>query len=251
VLTSVSYALNPSAEIEVLTTSNNAGTGAINLTGNALANTIYGNAGANVLDGRGGTDTLVGFGGDDRYYVDNAGDVVSEAAGGGNDRVLASVSYTLSAAAQVELMTTANNAGTTAIDLTGNGFANTIYGNAGANVLDGKGGADVLVGLEGADRFAFTTALGGGNVDTVSGFSVADDTIVLENAVFAGLATGALEAGAFATGAAASQADDRIVYNGATGALLFDADGSGAGAAVQFATLAGGLALTSADVLVI
>jgi serralysin len=237
VLTSVSYALNPSAEIEVLTTSNNAGTGAINLTGNALANTIYGNAGANVLDGRGGTDTLVGFGGDDWFYVDNAGDVVSEAAGGGNDRVFASVSYTLSAAAQVELLTTSNNGGTGAIDLAGNMFANTIYGNAGANVLDGKGGADILVGLAGADSFAFTTAPGGGNVDTVTDFAVADDTIVLENAVFAGLAAGALAAGAFATGGAATEADDRIVYNAATGALLFDADGSGAG-----------LARTSADI---
>ena len=55
--------------------------------------------------------------------------------------------------------------------------------------------------------------------------------IHLDNAVFTGLAAGALAAGAFNTGAAASQADDRIIYNAATGALLFDADGSGAGAA--------------------
>jgi serralysin len=80
---------------------------------------------------------------------------------------------------------------------------------------------------------------------------VPDDTIRLENAVFTGLAAGALAPGAFNTGAAASQADDRIIYNTATGALLFDADGSGAGAAVHFATLAGGLALTASDFLVI
>ncbi len=69
--------------------------------------------------------------------------------------------------------------------------------------------------------------------------------------MFTGLAAGALAAGAFTTGSAATQADDRIVYNTATGALLFDADGTGGAAAVQFATLAGGLALTSADFLVI
>jgi serralysin len=73
----------------------------------------------------------------------------------------------------------------------------------------------------------------------------------IENAVFAGLSAGALAAGAFQTGANATQADDRIIYNAATGALSFDADGNGGGAAMQFASLASGLALTSADFLVI
>ena len=48
-------------------------------------------------------------------------------------------------------------------------------------------------------------------------------------------------------GAAAVDADDYLIYNSGTGALLFDADGNGGGAAVQFATLATGLALTVAD----
>jgi len=69
--------------------------------------------------------------------------------------------------------------------------------------------------------------------------------------VFTGLNGGALAAGAFRTGAAAQDADDRILYNSATGALSFDADGNGAGAAVQFAALQAGLSLSASDSLVI
>jgi Ca2+-binding RTX toxin-like protein len=109
----------------------------------------------------------------------------------------------------------------------------------------------LLVGNGGADTFRFTTAPGAGNVDAIGDFSVADDTIQLDNAVFTGLAAGALAAGAFNTGAGATQADDRIIYNSATGALLFDVDGVGGVAAVQFATIGTGLAMTAADFFVI
>ena len=139
----------------------------------------------------------------------------------------------------------------TDISLAGNELAQELYGDAGANGLNGLGGNDTLVGLGGADSFVFSTALGASNVDRLADYSVADDTVLLDNAVFTGLADGALAAGAFATGAAASDADDRILYNSATGALLFDADGLGGVAAVQFATLSAGLSLTSADFLVI
>ncbi len=252
VFASVTYTLGAGVQVEQLSTADDAGTTAINLTGNELVNAITGNAGANVLDGKAGADTLSGLGGNDWYYVDNAGDVVVEGAGGGaSDRVFASLSYTLGAGVQVELISTNDNLATTALNLTGNELANMVYGNAGNNVLDGKGGADSLTGMAGADSFAFTTALGGGNVDYISDFNVADDTVQLDDAVFAGLSLGALAAGAFNTGSAATQADDRIIYNAATGALLFDADGLGGAAAVQFATVSTGLGLTSADFVVI
>ena len=65
-------------------------------------------------------------------------------------------------------------------------------------------------------------------------------------------ATGALAAAAFRanTTGLAGDASDRIIYETDTGRLLYDADGTGAAAGVQFATLATGLALTNNDFLV-
>jgi Ca2+-binding RTX toxin-like protein len=245
----VSYALTGGAEVEILSTTDNDGTAAINLLGNGFGQVLVGNAGNNYLDGGGGADVLAGRDGDDAIIVD-ADDVVIETIGGGYDNVAAKVSYVLGDAAEVEVLSTTDNGGSASIDLTGNAFGQVLVGNAGSNVLDGKGGNDVLVGLGGADTFAFTT-LGAGNVDTVLDFSAADDVIALDDAVFAGLTAGALDPNAFVTGTSAQDADDRIIYDQTTGALYYDADGNGAGAAIQFATLQGAPAITASDFTVI
>ena len=77
-----------------------------------------------------------------------------------------------------------------------------------------------------------------------------DDTIQLDDALFAGV-TAANLSSVIVFGAAALDANDRIIYNSATGALYYDADGSGAGAAIQFAQLDAGVALTISDFAVI
>jgi Ca2+-binding RTX toxin-like protein len=158
----------------------------------------------------------------------------------------------LSTSADVELLETATQSSTTAIDLTGSSIANTINGNDGANILDGKGGSDILSGYGGADTFQFTTALGAGNVDTVLGFVTGSDKITLDDAVFTQIgALGALSANAFFMGTTAHDADDRVIYNQATGALFYDADGSGGALAVQFAMLSSSPALAANDFIVI
>jgi Ca2+-binding RTX toxin-like protein len=236
----------------VLSTDSIVGTNAINLTGNELNNEIYGNNGANMLNGGGGAgDYLVGWGGDDTYLIFTGGEIVVENVNGGRDVVYSTVSYALAAGTSVEVLSTNSIAGTNAIDLTGNELGQEVYGNNGANTLNGGGGGDYLAGFGGADSFAFTTALGSGNVDHLADFSAVDDTILLENAVFTGLANGALAAGAFVAGAAAADADDRIVYNSATGQVFFDADGNGAGAQILFATVNAGTVLTASDFMVI
>jgi Ca2+-binding RTX toxin-like protein len=251
VFAALSFTLEAGSSIETFTTLDAAGVTAINLTGNALVQAIVGNAGANTLDSGGGGDTMMGLGGNDFYFIRAAGDRAVEAAAAGNDRVFAAVDFTLEAGSSVEIVSTISNAAVTAIDLNGNELAQSVLGNAGVNILDGKGAADTLTGLGGADTFAFTTALGGGNVDQITDFQAGIDKIRLENAIFTGIPAGALPAGAFVTGAAAGDADDRIIYNNATGALLFDVDGVGGAAAVQFAVLQGLPAISASDFVVI
>jgi serralysin len=244
---------------------------ALTVTGDANANTLWGGlqadwlsgAGGNdVLDGKAGADQMAGGAGNDTYYVDSTTDVVREAVSpgvdaGGVDLVNSTVSLTLGAF--VEKLTLL---GTAAVNGTGNALANTLTGNAAANslsgsggndVLDGKAGNDVLTGGSGADRFWFDTALSASaNVDQVTDFSVLDDTIVLENAVFTALtATGTLAAGAFRVGTGAGDADDRVLYDSANGSLYYDYDGTGASAQVKFATLAAGVGLTNNDFSVV
>ncbi|TMJ19717.1 MAG: hypothetical protein E6G92_08080 [Alphaproteobacteria bacterium] len=251
VYASVNYSLAAGSHIEVLSTISQAAATAMTLIGNELVNEIYGNAGANFIDGGGGADYLAAFGGDDIYIVDAAGDVVAEAASEGRDVVYAKASWALGAGSSVEVLSTISSGATTAINLTGNALDNELYGNAGANTLNGGAGADYLMGYGGSDNFAFTTALGGGNIDQIADFNAAADTILLDDAVFAALPAGALNANAFVVGTTAQDSTDRIVYDSATGNLYYDADGSGAGAAVLFATLVGHPTITASDFTVI
>jgi serralysin len=245
-----SYALGAGVSVEVLATINNLATDAINLTGNELANYVTGNAGNNTLDGGAGSDTLWGREGDDSYFADG-NDAVIEYAGQGYDIVYARSNFVLGAQAHVEVLGTINNLATDAISLTGNELANYVTGNAGANTIDGGAGADNLQGRGGADTFAFSTALGGGNIDAILDFASGTDRIALDDAVFAALAPGALAAGAFRIGTTAQDADDRILYDSATGALYYDDDGNGAHAAVQFALLTGAPPLAAADFIIV
>ncbi|CAN5122281.1 hypothetical protein BH10PSE7_BH10PSE7_31290 [soil metagenome] len=250
VYASESYALLAGQHIEWLGTSSAAGTAAIALTGNELAQSIYGNNGANVLNGGAGADTMYGFGGNDAYIADTAGDRVFETSGQGSDSVYAGGNFSLLAGQSVEWLGTTGVAGTAAINLFGNDIAQAVYGNHGNNVLNGGAGADTIYTGNGSDTVYFNTALGGSNIDKISDFSVAADTIGLGAGRFAALGP-SVSATEFRIGTVAADANDYLIYNSTTGALSYDANGAGGAAAIQFATLAPGLALTSADFAII
>jgi Ca2+-binding RTX toxin-like protein len=234
------------------------------LIGSAFNDTLTGDGGNNTFDGGTGADTMVGGLGDDTYYVDNVNDNVVEANDAGADRIYSSVSYTLAG----RIVETLTLTGTANINATGNGRVNSLFGNDGNNILSGmdggdrlSGGAgndtligglgnDSLTGGDGADNFVFDAALGSTNVDKIQDYVVADDSITLDDAIFTGLSVGTLSANAFYIGSAAHDADDRIIYNSSTGDLYFDADGNGAGAAIRFAQIGTGLALTNAEFII-
>jgi len=248
------------------------GSAAINGTGNALANRLIGNdaantlsggsgndllmgyGGADVLDGGAGVDTLKGGTGNDTYVVDSASDVIAETSTTASEIDLVKSSVSWSLGANLEKLALQGSA---AINGTGNGLANTLVGNSGANVLDGGSGSDTLAGGAGADTFVFRNSLSAAsNLDRITDFSVVDDRIQLENGIFKAFgATGAISASNLRAGAgvtAATDANDHLLYNATTGALYYDADGSGsASAAIQFATLGTGLALTASDFVIV
>jgi Ca2+-binding RTX toxin-like protein len=111
------------------------------------------------MDGGAGADSMVGGTGNDTYYVNDSGDLVSEAAGAGIDTVWSFVNgYTLTA--NVENLSFNGLDNFVGI---GNALANTVVGSVGTDMLDGGDGNDVLIGNAGAD-----VMIGGAGVDTAS-----------------------------------------------------------------------------------
>jgi Ca2+-binding RTX toxin-like protein len=126
-----------------------------------------------------------------------------------------------------------------------------LFGDDGNDTLSGSDGADLLTGGDGADVFLFDAKLKA-NVDAIADFSVADDQIHLENAIFTKIGKlGTLKAGAYVEGLKAKDGGDRIIYDQSTGRLWYDADGNGKGKAMLFANVAGGTDLTNGDFLIV
>ena len=225
--------------------------------GNALDNVITGGTGADGLVGDAGNDTidggagaaneLIGGTGNDIYIVRAGGDTIIEFANEGTDTVqTALTSYTLRPNVENLVYTGGGSfAGVGSAEnnaITGGAGADTLSGLDGNDILTGGASADLLIGGNGADQFRY---LGGETgYDRIIDFTPGSDQIALALSGFARTATVAFVSGA---GAVAGSTNSTFLYDTNTGIVSYDADGTGAGAAVQLAQLNTGLALSAAD----
>jgi serralysin len=206
---------------------------------------VYGGNGSDILDGGTGADRLEGGNGNDTYIVDNSGDDIVDSPMTGIETVKSSINWSLD-----------SDPGLDNLFLTGGAYLgvgssldNQIKGTYSPNLLSGKGGNDTLTGYGASDYFQFESIYDG--MDTITDFNVGEDSIlILRSGFSSSLSTGSLPADQFRIGSAAADANDYFIYNSATGALSFDADGTGGAAQIQFAKLSTGIAMTSNNISV-
>ena len=127
-----------------------------------------------------------------------------------------------------------------------------LFGGAGNDVLDGGLGHNLLIGGAGADRFVFSAAAGPGTSDRIADFVHLEDKLVFSSAVFGALGSaGPLDPAAFTIGTHATTAAQHVIYDAATGALYYDADGAGGAAQQLVARLTDHPVVDATDILVI
>ena len=152
---------------------------------------LDGGTGNDTLNGDAGADAMTGGSGNDLFFIDNAGDTVTELAGGGIDTINSAISFTLGNTTvgvgnfveNLTLLTGANDGAGNALDnvILGNIGANTLAGFGGNDTLDGGAGADTLIGGIGNDSYFvdnigdLVRELSGEGTDTV--FSTIDYTL--------------------------------------------------------------------------
>ncbi|MCE3289028.1 MAG: hypothetical protein K0R83_1040, partial [Caulobacter sp.] len=149
------------------------GDGNDSLSGGAGIDTLVGGAGADLLDGGTSGDTMTGGLGNDIYIVDDAGDVIIEATGGGIDTVRTALfDYTL--ADEVENF---EYLGGDSPIVYGNSLNNTMSlassPFSATGIMDGMGGNDILIGGNRDDSLhggaGYDRLIGGGGADDLSG----------------------------------------------------------------------------------
>lgn len=198
---------------------------------------ISGGSGDDNLVGGSGKDHMIGGSGDDTYDVNQSDDKITEGANQGDDTVIAHDDYVLGR--NIETLILAEDGGN--INGTGNKGNDTLIGNSGDNVLDGgKGGSDSLTGGLGDDTFVLASKPTNGVFDTITDFTSGEDLIQLSEKIFKALDDGTLADDfiSYDNGSVPVANDGHhLLYNSDTGALYYDADGSGAKGAVQIALL--------------
>lgn len=136
--------------------------------------TVFGDTGDDFVSGDAGDDRLLGGGGHDSVLGGDGIDVITGEDGddtlrGGNDddRIFGGEG------ADIILGDAGNDL------LEGDDGSDRLVGGAGADTLRGGTGNDVITGGSGADRFEFAVSDGSQSFDTVTDFSVGEDSLLL------------------------------------------------------------------------
>jgi Ca2+-binding RTX toxin-like protein len=231
------------------------GTGADHLIGGLGNNELEGGEGADILDGTGGWG-VADYRNSDAVTVrlDGSGSSGGQAAGD----VFININGAFGSAFGDQINGNANANWIIACDgndtvlggagndsLWGAEANDSLNGGADDDMLLGGAGSDILTGGSGRDLFVFDAALGNGNVDRITDFNAADDTIQLDRGIFSAFGASVK----FSFGQVASGGTAEIICN--NGDLYYDADGLGGGAAVKFASVTNHYALTASDFLLI
>lgn len=221
--------------------------------GTAQNDTLQGTDGDDLLQGGAGNDILFGGEGQDQLFGEQDNDLLY---GGKGDDLLSGGQGKdqLFGRRGRDILT-----GDRGIDkLYGRRGKDDLWGRAGDDWLSGGFGDDLLIGgmgsdrlrgCQGKDRFMFETSQQGG--DTILDFALRQDVIVVSAKGFkSGLKKGLLRRAQFQQADSAADATDRFIYHSETGALYFDADGTGAASKILLAQLHSGLNLTHRAIVV-
>ncbi len=172
------------------------------------------------INGSSKADTLAAFNGADTVKGGNGGDTID--GGNGSDKLF------------------------------GEAGSDLIVGGKGDDLLDGGVGTNSLTGNSGADTFRFSSQLNISNRSTITDFTLGEDTIALENSVFASIgAKGKLAASQFFLSTDYAGEAGAVIYTKATGVLSYSVSGGPIVNAIQFGDVTTNLNLTNKDFLVI
>lgn len=187
------------------------------------------------IEGNGGADTLSGLDGDDMIDGGQGSDRLD---GGAGDDIL------LGKRGRDDL-----RGGDDDDAIAGGRGGDTVDGGAGNDWIDGGRGSNRLTGGDGGDTFVFTRI---SRPDKITDFGPGD-VIALSGSKFAGIGpAGPLQAGYFHAGAEAESKDQKILYDGGTGWVLYARDGSKTATPLKLVKIGKGLAdFDAGDVIVI
>ncbi|BAL22608.1 calcium-binding protein [Azoarcus sp. KH32C] len=200
---------------------------------------LFGGAGDDTISGGAGNDKIIDDSGNNRIddtegnanIVSGAGDDFITT-GAGNDKVVAGdgINDIDTGLGNDSIVTGGGD------DFIWAGAGNDkIVAGAGNDWIVSGDGADKIVGGLGIDTFVFDNVSAGG-MDNIADFNAAEDLLAFDTDVFTSLA-GGVAADEVVFGKTALDANDFLILDGSK--LFYDADGNGAGAAVQIANLKG------------